>query len=280
MKWFRVAVEGATTDGRKMSRQWIEQMAKNFNPTVYGARIWQEHIRGLFHDGPFTALGDVKAVKAEEITEGPLTGKLALYVQLDPTDELKEINGKRQKIYSSIEVDPEFADTGEAYLIGMAVTDSPASLGTEMLQFSAQQGSKSPLANRKQRPENLFTAAVEIDLAELFTEQDPASEDPKSSGPSLLDSVKALFARMGDKAKGDITAFRADLEKTLGLFVEKHSDLEKKFTSSEAAFNSLKTEHEALKKRFDDLYTRLDNDPDQPNRSPATGGETVELTDC
>lgn len=31
-KWFRVAVEGATTDGRKIQRSWIEQMAKNYSP--------------------------------------------------------------------------------------------------------------------------------------------------------------------------------------------------------------------------------------------------------
>ncbi|MDP2128198.1 MAG: GPO family capsid scaffolding protein [Pseudohongiella sp.] len=279
MKWFRVAVEGATTDGRTISRLWIEQMAKNFNPTVYGARIWQEHIRGLFHDGPFSALGDVKAVKAEEIKDGVLAGKLGLYVQLDPTDELKEINKKRQKIYSSIEVDPDFSDTGEAYLIGMAVTDSPASLGTEMLQFSASLGKESPLAHRKQRPENVFTAALELDLTELFAEQDPPA-DPVTSGPSLLDSVKALFSKLGDKTKGDLTTFRADLEKTLGLFVEKHAALETALAASDQAFNDLKSQHQALLKRFEDLYTRLDNEPDHPNRPPPTGGDGVVLTDC
>ena len=30
-KFFRVATEGATTDGREIQRSWIEQMAKNFN---------------------------------------------------------------------------------------------------------------------------------------------------------------------------------------------------------------------------------------------------------
>ena len=279
MKWFRVAVEGATTDGRTISRLWIEQMAKNFNPTVYGARIWQEHIRGLFHDGPFSALGDVKAVKAEEIKDGPMAGKLGLYVELDPTDELKEINKRRQKIYSSIEVDPDFSDTGEAYLIGMAVTDSPASLGTEMLQFSAQQGKESPLANRKQRPENVFTAAVELDLQELFSEETPPKSDP-ISGPTLLDSVKSLFSKLGDKTKGDLSTFRADLEKTLGLFVEKHSALEAALATSDSAFNELKTQHESLLERFEELYARLDNEPDHPNRPPATGGDGVVLTDC
>lgn len=277
MKWFRVATEGATTDGRTLSRQWIEQMAKNFDPKKYGARVWMEHMRGLFHDGPFAALGDVKAVKAEEISEGDLAGKLGLYVQLDPTDELKQINGKRQKIYTSIEVDADFAGSGEAYLIGLAVTDSPASLGTEMLQFSAQQGAKSPLAHRKQRPENLFTASIEADLTELF--------DSKASGSdasSLLDSVKSFFSKHVDTSRLEMKAFRADLEKTMELFVTEiqslQSELESRPSSEDHA--SLKSEFETLQSKFDDLYKRLDMTPDTPNRQPAKGDFTGVMTDC
>ena len=36
-KWFVVATEGATTDGRVINRTWIEQMAANYHtpkPTV------------------------------------------------------------------------------------------------------------------------------------------------------------------------------------------------------------------------------------------------------
>ena len=51
-KFFRVALEGATTDGRKIERSWIQQMAKNFDPQKYGARIWMEHIRGTLADSP------------------------------------------------------------------------------------------------------------------------------------------------------------------------------------------------------------------------------------
>lgn len=31
-KWFVVATEGATTDGRTINRTWIEQMAANYDP--------------------------------------------------------------------------------------------------------------------------------------------------------------------------------------------------------------------------------------------------------
>lgn len=90
----------------------------------------------MWNDDPHSkCYGDVVGLKTEENAEG----KLQLLAQIDPTDDLIKLNKERQKIYTSIECDPNFADTGEAYLVGLAVTDNPASLGTEMLVFSAVQ---------------------------------------------------------------------------------------------------------------------------------------------
>ena len=36
-KFYRVAVAGATTDGRIIEASWIQQMAKNYNPNTYTA---------------------------------------------------------------------------------------------------------------------------------------------------------------------------------------------------------------------------------------------------
>ncbi|MBF4095401.1 GPO family capsid scaffolding protein, partial [Burkholderia pseudomallei] len=90
-KFFRVAVEGATVDGREIKREWLTQMAKHYDPKLYGARVNVEHIKGwapLSANNPFGAYGDVIALKAAEIEDGPLKGKMALYAQIDPTDEL------------------------------------------------------------------------------------------------------------------------------------------------------------------------------------------------
>lgn len=272
MAKFRVATEGATTDGREIKREWIEQMAANYDPAKYGARVWMEHMRGVFHDGPFAALGDVTAVEAKEVEDG----KLALFADIDPTDRLKEMNKQRQKVYTSIEVNPAFSDTGEAYLEGLAVTDSPASLGTEMLKFSRNAGDQSPLAARKQHPGNLFTEAVEVELD--FTQK---PTEPK--GPNLLERVTALFKKHDAKTTKGFQAFSKDLEQTLELFVEKHKaladDLEGRPTAE--AFNALSSAHDETKRRLDELYTKLDHTPDTPDRAPALGGEGgAELTDC
>lgn len=158
-KFFRVAKAGATTDGRKIERKWIEQMAKNYNTAVYTARISIEHIKGLHPNSEFRNYGDVLALKTEEHN-----GELYLLAQIQPTAELIEYTKKGQKNFTSIEVAPKFADTGEAYLIGLAVTDNPASLGTEYLEFCAKNQENSLLNKRKEDPQNLFTEALEFNL--------------------------------------------------------------------------------------------------------------------
>lgn len=38
-KFFRVAVEGATTDGRQIERQWLVDAAETYSQNTYGARV-------------------------------------------------------------------------------------------------------------------------------------------------------------------------------------------------------------------------------------------------
>lgn len=183
-KWFRIATAGQTTDGREIQADWIEQMASTYDPNVYGARINVEHMRGFLPDGDFGSYGDVTALKAEEVTMQGET-VLALFAQIEANDKLIALNSKNQKIYTSVEIDVNFAKTGKAYLVGLAVTDSPASLGTEMLKFAAA-AKQNPLANKKLSEGNLFTAAT-------LTEFD-FSEKEKSVADSIVERIIGFFA--------------------------------------------------------------------------------------
>lgn len=244
-KWFVVATEGATTDGRTINRTWIEQMAANYDPKKYGARVNLEHIkwRYMWNDDPHSkCYGDVVGLKTEENAEG----KLQLLAQIDPTDDLIKLNKDRQKIYTSIECDPNFADTGEAYLVGLAVTDNPASLGTEMLAFSAG-ASTNPLNNRKEKAENLFTAAIETELE---------FEEVKEKGLSVFAKIRALFA---DKEKNDDERF-ADHQKSIELLAEQTQKTLEKLTAlsadlvkRESEFAELKAENEKILAQFAEL---------------------------
>lgn len=277
-KFFRIAVEGATTDGRNIERKWIEQMAKSYSPTKYGARINMEHLRGIHPDSPFKAYGDVLALEAREET-GEHAGKLGLYAQIAPLPELVELTKKKQKIYTSCEVNPNFADTGEAYLVGLAVTDSPASLGTQVLSFAAKNPDASPFAHRKQSPTNVFTAAVDEVAIEL--------EPEASSAPSLFKRVAELIGLVKGKAATDDTRFTdmTQAVEALATFSREQSDkvqkqadvieqLMKKVGDQAAAF-------ETQKKDFADLLAKLSATGNgQPNRPTATGATDTVVTDC
>jgi hypothetical protein len=279
-KFFRVAVEGDTTDGRAVQREWLTQMAASYDPAKYGARVNIEHIRGfapLSDKNPFGAYGDVLALEAREEKDGPHKGKLALYAQIDPTPALIELTKARQKIYTSIEIAPSFADSGEAYLVGLAATDSPASLGTEILAFSAQNPNANPFAARKQQPDNLFTAASET-VIELEAENDTAG---------LFSIVKNLLTGASRKSTADDSRF-ADVTKAVETLAthsaHKARDLEalaQRVTANEAALAEMTAKATASDEAFRTLHTQLSTtDNGQPRRPPATGSNTASLTDC
>lgn len=272
-RFFRVATEGATTDGRAITREQIDQMAKNFDPGKYGARVWVEHIRGLYSDSPFRAHGDVTAVEARDVEDG----KRALFAQIKPLPELVAMNKAGQKIYTSIEMHPKFADTGEAYMTGLGVTDSPASLGTEVLTFAAQKPETSPFTKRKSHADALFSEAVH---AELIFEEDDTTE-PESKGSKFGAVLDGLVKRFTGKTKDDDARFSEMLKgfEAFGAYAD----------AQEKAHDSLKTEHDALAKQFAELsgkhealLKRLEETPESgfTARPPASGGDGGVKTDC
>ncbi|MDH1685645.1 GPO family capsid scaffolding protein [Stenotrophomonas maltophilia] len=277
-EFFRVAVEGATTDGRVIERQQIADIAETYDPQVYGARIWLEHFRSTLPDSPFRAYGDVLAVKAEEVD---IAGKkkLALFAQVEPTDDLVDmVNVRKQKIFTSIEISPEFADSGKAYLFGLAVTDSPASLGTSMLAFSAQNPDSSPLKDRKQAPENLFTEAAETIIK--FTVEDEPEARP---GPvaALLSSLGLAKKPAPAPAKEDpafsVAEFATQL---LGAVGEQDAAMAKLGQDNRA----LREQVQALSIQVNGLREKLDETPQAFTQRPVVpGGKDVDaanITDC
>jgi hypothetical protein len=138
-KPFLLATSGATVDGRTIDENMLREMAEGYDPKTYGARLNLEHIRGLSGDRPFKAFGDVLELSTAEVDvtiHGKSEKRTGLYGVLDINDDAKELNKAGQKVYPSIEIEPNFAGTGKAYLMGVALTDSPASIATEKLAFN------------------------------------------------------------------------------------------------------------------------------------------------
>ncbi|MFV8593075.1 GPO family capsid scaffolding protein [Ralstonia pseudosolanacearum] len=274
-KFFRIATEGATSDGRVIDRETLVQMAKSYDPKVYTARVNLEHIRGYDPTGPFKAYGDVVALKTDEVD-----GKLGLFAQIDPTDELVAMTKARQKIFSSMEVQPSFADTGEAYLVGLAVTDNPASLGCDVLKFNAQ-APVNPLAARKLDPANLFTEVVpvEVDLSQSV------GTEPQPVPARFAESIKALFSRQR-KADDNTEARFADAQEAIQTVATQLQTMGEQvitgFKSINDQLTALKTQGEQRDQAFNALKGGLENTQAFTSRPPATGADTATAikTDC
>lgn len=276
-KWFRVATEGATTDGREITRAEIQQMAASYDrEKTYGARVWLEHYRGTVPGGPFDALGDVLALKAEENEDK----KLQLFAQIEPLPGLIEMNKKGQKIFSSIEIHPHFKQTGGAYCYGLAVTDSPASLSTEILKFSAGDLAKSPYVGRKVDQALRFSAAEPV---ELVFEETPTPSGGESGAVQAVVSAftKALerFMPQPEKKPEPVQSHSAqtmDQAKVLEAFSDVGKVLEtmaKKQDEAASQFAQLQTQHT-------DLVKKLSQEEQTGHqRPPATGGSGVEQAD-
>ncbi|MBL1376639.1 GPO family capsid scaffolding protein [Zobellella sp. CGMCC 1.18722] len=123
--WICIATEGDTVDNRHISAQWLNEMASAYNPDFYTAIIWPDHKRTE------DAMGHVIALKAEKVA-----GKTKLFAVLKPSRQLQLLNSMGQYQFCSIEPWPDFAGTGKHYLIGLGVTNQPASTGTTHMQFS------------------------------------------------------------------------------------------------------------------------------------------------
>ncbi|MEX3063063.1 GPO family capsid scaffolding protein [Klebsiella variicola] len=278
-KWFRIGVEGDTCDGRVISATDIQEMAETFDPRVYGCRINLEHLKGILPEGPFSRYGDVVELKSEKIDDDSvLNGKLALFARITPTDDLIAMNKKLQKVYTSMEIQPNFANSGKCYLVGLAVTDDPASLGTEYLEFC--RGAKfNPLNRFKAAPGNLISVAP---LAELEFE-----DLPENVFTALSDKVKSIFSRKqaSDDARFQdvheaVTTVSEHVQENLTATGQRLAELENAFATLKQDVTS---KADQTRQAFSQLKTSLDNTESttQPRRKLSTGGGGDELlTDC
>ncbi|WP_239806975.1 GPO family capsid scaffolding protein [Croceicoccus hydrothermalis] len=283
-KFFCIAVEGATCDGRTLDRSALEEMAETYDPKTYTARINMEHIRGFSADAPFNAYGDVVALETRDVEiqlGGKTETKLGLFAQVDALDTLIELNGKGQKLFSSVELNPNFAGTGKAYLQGLAVTDSPAPLGTEVMQFAAK-ASTNPFAERKVEKGNFFSAAHEVEGLGFVDGEPTETTALLAEAKGLFASMKQFFAgqpapkekeesEVPEPANDNIAAFNAlasGMNKLAAAVEQQGKDIT-------ASFNQLRSDHDALKASVENT------DKSSPQRQLASGqNANFARTDC
>ena len=252
--WKRVATSGKTADGRTIDPQDLRDMASAYDPAIYTAVIWFEHIRYM---GNF---GSVAEVKAEDIDGG----KVALFAKLAPNDRLLQLNKEAQKLFTSIEIQPEFADTGKPYLRGLAITDDPASLGTQPLHFSRRADSGNYFAPVEPLdellPPDLGDESALNFVTRLF-HQLSGKHTPKPETPPMDPTPAEAFAAAVDK----LDSLAARLEQLAPAPVEAP-----KTEATSADFNSLKASLEQLQQTFNTALNQANGKTIPSTTGPVT----------
>lgn len=268
-KKFRVAVSGNTVDGREIQPQHLRDAAANYSPEVYGARVNIEHYLSMFPGSDFGAMGDVVALSTEDITDGPLAGRTALYAEIEPSERMVQMTNKGQKVYSSIELHPQFALNGKAYVVGLAMTDTPASLGTDRLKFAAQQRASVMAFNNQQGEAPMFTEALEAEVIELAAQR-------SDEGKQWFNRVMGI---LGKGQKTDDQRF-GQVHQAVEVVAQSQVDLGEQFSTAErerqqdkAAIQKLTTDLAALRQQLEGT------DGNFSQRPAAGGGDNAQLAD-
>ena len=163
------------------------------------------------------------------------------------------------------------------------MTDSPASLGTEMLAFAAG-ASANPLAARKTDKAALFSEAVPLELE--FEDAAPAGES------GALAAVVAMFSKTLEKITG--TQPPADpkpvqhsagvVDANVQAALTQATTVMKAFAEQQAkdatALSDLTAKFNKLQEDFTETVKKLNNTPGGASRPEATGGSGAVMADC
>lgn len=265
-KPFVIATEGPTIDGRQISRDWIKQMANSYDPKVYTAVANLEHYLSSVPDSVFSCYGKVVALATRE---ADIMGekKLQLTAVVDANEQIVALQKAGKKAFASMEIINNFIGKGITYLTGLAFTDTPASLGTEPMKFSAI---------GKGEKDSIYSFDTEIEI-EWEKEQ---SEDKPGLGSGLFHKVKDL---LGKKAKTDAEHF-ADVGAAVTAIAESQKGVLDNFNALQASITDLtktvKQQGEAAavdRKAFTDLQALLDKTETGNGRPASTGGDGKNL---
>ncbi|MEJ3599292.1 GPO family capsid scaffolding protein [Vibrio vulnificus] len=263
--WVVIATEGSTVDGRKITKSWINDMASLYAKDEYTALIWPEHWRSSW--GPFEGKnwGVVEELKAEVLDD-----KLRLFAKITPNQYLLDANQEGQKLFTSIEPNPDYKGEGRCYLMGLAVTDSPASTGTTQLKFSRRHGEETAiesdaleelhLENCFSRTDRLFSALRSFISGE--EPETPSKPQPEEEEPMNQEQFNQVMS-----AIGTVSTKQGELEEKLNAFsvqqkqeVETPEDIPSGDTSSGMTaeqFSQLNESLNQMTSKLGDLETKF-----------------------
>jgi len=187
-EWKRIGRSGPTIDGRNIEATALTQAAENYDPALYTALIWPEHFR-------WYNLGKITELRSASNDEGGVD----LFAKIEPNQYYQDAVKYGQRLFTSMELLPNFRDTDEHYLTGCAATDSPASAATSEMRFSA---SKEPALLLSAHTEFTTHPFNDDETApSWFTKLFKSNTDEDDMSKQALEALQTQFAALTDEIK-------------------------------------------------------------------------------
>lgn len=253
-KWFTLATAGETADGRVIEEQWLRDMADTYNVDYYPAVIDADH--NLDWYGSY---GNVAQVRL-----GEKFGRVSLEGKLDVNQRLIEMNKNGQRLWFSIWPRENFSNEGKTYLFRLALTDSPSSIGTDKMKFSAKvekptfnQPQPLELNTETQEDQPLTQSSFTKLFYDVFTSLKPQNPTPPNDEQEDDDMNKEQFEAMmnaqKEQAETQLAAINGLGEKFTAAIAAKTTD----GAQDDSQENSSQDETQEQKK-FKELETKFD----------------------
>jgi hypothetical protein len=266
-KWFTLATAGETADERMIEEQWLRDMAETYNADYYAAVIDADHELDWYG-----SYGHVT-----ELRLGEKLGRLSLEGKLDVNQRLMEMNKNGQRLWFSIWPRENFSDTGKTYLFRLAVTDSPSSIGTDRMKFSAKgktQKFSAPITEPQplelntetQEDQPLTQSSFTKLFYDVFNSLKPQTPTPPNDEQEADDMTKEQFEAMmnaqKEQAETQLAAINGLGEKFTAAIEAKPAAApaaakaegeEENETPEQKQFNELKTKFDELNGKFTDM---------------------------
>lgn len=274
-------------------------MAASYSVDEYTALIWPEHFRSSWGPTEGKNWGQVDEVKAAK-----KDGKLRLFVKITANDYLLAANKDGQKLFMSIEPNPDYKSEGRCYLQGLAVTDSPASSGTSRLKFSIGDNEAT----------RVYSQLETLQHSDFITTNSETPNSKQAKAQSLMAQLFSLFstdqqpADQQDEITEEDTMKQEQFDALMGKFdglETKVTDLETKFSKPPKAeetppveeledepesdktaagvtaeqFSQLMEKMDGFSKKVDGIETKFNAlSQEQEGQEPEpVGGETISL---
>jgi len=276
-EWKIVGRSGPTVDGRIIDPTSLQQAADNYDKKLFTALIWPDHQRWF-------NMGTVEDLRAEPNDEDGID----LYALIAPNDYYLSYNKSGQYLFTSMELLPDFRDSGEFYLSGLAATDNPASAATSEMRFNAVSNKDAVLgAFTENKPHTFQDDQPPSWFTQFFKNKNPNQnqQDEDDMPNEALAALAARFTAMEAKIDALTPGDNQDEETPsddYAALLQKVEDLALKFSAMEQdkgtdtpedskEFKQLQADYKKLRQDFDTAVNKDDGTP-----TPEHDGDSVD----